>query len=212
MPMPRLGPVLAGLLVLMGCHASPPEPRPSPEALVAKRTSPAIVVPIALDLPLERLLEGHNEARRSRDMAPLRHSRMLAAAAAEQARHMANTGRISHRGTGGSDVLERAQSHGYNVRAVGENVASGQGTPEVVLVDWLSSPGHRRNILGDFDDLGLAQAKDESGRVYWCAVFGRAAQVPKSPPAVTAIRAIDTTEKVSRTPTVSRSNPPSRSR
>jgi uncharacterized protein YkwD len=137
---------------------------------------------------------------------------MLAAAAAEQARHMASAGRISHRGTGGSDVLERAQSHGYKVRAVGENVASGQGTPEVVLVDWLSSPGHRRNILGDFDDLGLAQAKDESGRIYWCAVFGRSARIPETPLPVTAIGEIDTTETVSPTSTASRTDPPSRSR
>ena len=45
---------------------------------------------------------------------------------------------------------------------------------------WMDSPGHRRNIVGDFEEMGAAQAEDDSGRPYWCVVF--ATPIPQLDP------------------------------
>lgn len=49
-----------------------------------------------------------------------------------------------------------------------ENVAWGQKSAEEVVADWMSSPAHRANLLGDWDVCGTAEH-----RGYWCAIFAR---------------------------------------
>jgi uncharacterized protein YkwD len=54
-----------------------------------------------------------------------------------------------------------------------ENVAFGQTTAESVVDGWLNSPGHRKNIEGDFTHIGvgIAQAKDRS--IYYTQIFAK---------------------------------------
>lgn len=54
-----------------------------------------------------------------------------------------------------------------------ENVAYGQTTAESVVEGWLNSPGHRKNIEGDFTHIGIgiAQAKDRS--LYYTQIFAK---------------------------------------
>jgi hypothetical protein len=40
--------------------------------------------------------------------------------------------------------------------AAAENVAQGQHTAAQMNADWMNSPGHRANILGDFTSIGIA--------------------------------------------------------
>ena len=54
-------------------------------------------------------------------------------------------------------------------RAIGENIAAGQKTPERVIEAWMNSPGHRANILDeDFTYLGVGYyyIKDDSENYY----------------------------------------------
>lgn len=54
-----------------------------------------------------------------------------------------------------------------------ENVAYGQTTAESVVDGWLKSPGHRKNIEGDFTHIGIgiAQAKDRA--LYYTQIFAK---------------------------------------
>jgi uncharacterized protein YkwD len=61
----------------------------------------------------------------------------------------------------------------------GENLAWGAGsygTVRSIFQAWMRSPGHRRNILGDYDDLGLSLQAGELGGLggvdVWAAHFG----------------------------------------
>ena len=47
-----------------------------------------------------------------------------------------------------------------------ENVAYGQRTVEDVVADWMASPAHKANLLGDWTTCG---AEGVDG--YWCAIF-----------------------------------------
>jgi uncharacterized protein YkwD len=61
----------------------------------------------------------------------------------------------------------------------GENLAWGTGTYGTVrsiFQAWMRSPGHRHNILGDYEDLGLSlrvgEVEDRADAAVWTAHFG----------------------------------------
>lgn len=72
-------------------------------------------------------------------------------------------------------LTQRVESAGYTGwSALGENVAAGASTPEQLVAGWMSSPGHRANILnGQFTELGVGIAGG-GGRygLYWTQHFG----------------------------------------
>lgn len=57
--------------------------------------------------------------------------------------------------------------------AYGENIAKGQRTADKVMAAWMSSSGHRANILrANYGSIGVACVK--SGNVYyWVQLFGK---------------------------------------
>ena len=62
-----------------------------------------------------------------------------------------------------------------SVRGAGENVAMNYGVGDVakVAVDgWIKSPGHRRNLLGDFDDCGIG-VFERHGKFYLTQLFAK---------------------------------------
>lgn len=53
----------------------------------------------------------------------------------------------------------------------GENIADGYKTPEIAMSEWMSSPGHKANILrSGFHQLGVA-AFTSGGHTYWVQDF-----------------------------------------
>lgn len=103
---------------------------------------------------------------------PLAASAALQRAAKAHADDMARRGVMEHAGGDGSTPAERATRAGYAWRFVGENVASGQSTPEQVVAEWLGSPRHCANIMSaDYSEMGVAVASSARG-VYWAQVFG----------------------------------------
>jgi uncharacterized protein YkwD len=62
---------------------------------------------------------------------------------------------------------------------VGENLAWGvgtYGTVRSIFRAWMRSPEHRRNILGDYEALGLSrqvgELEGQADTVVWTAHFG----------------------------------------
>jgi hypothetical protein len=37
---------------------------------------------------------------------------------------------------------------------------------------WMSSPGHRANVLGDYSEVGFGMSSSATGVLYWCVDFG----------------------------------------
>jgi uncharacterized protein YkwD len=98
----------------------------------------------------------------------------LAKAARAHSLDMANRNYFSHKAPDGSDVSDRVDRTGYRWRHVGENIATGQGSPEKVVSGWLSSPGHCANIMNaDFTQMGAAFAvnPDSDTTIYWTQVL-----------------------------------------
>ena len=122
------------------------------------------------------IVDAHNKIRYEHNLHPLRFNQSLTDAAQKHAQYMADTNRLSHYGKGLSRPSDRASKEGYAWYGVGENIAYGQLTVEEVMKDWMNSEGHRQNILGDYQDIGIAVVANKRGQLYWCVVFGKPAK------------------------------------
>lgn len=108
--------------------------------------------------------------------SPLAWNGALGEAALAHSRDMAAQRYFNHQGKNGGQTGDRARKAGYHWQRIGENIALGQRSPQEVVADWLTSPGHCANIMQrSFTDMGAAYAVNgdsESGNVYWTQVFG----------------------------------------
>ena len=66
----------------------------------------------------------------------------------------------------------RKQTTG-TINSAAENVAFGELTAEKVVDGWLHSPGHKKNIEGDYNFTGIGVSKDKDGRIYYTQIFLR---------------------------------------
>jgi uncharacterized protein YkwD len=120
----------------------------------------------------ERVVFAHNRIRAEKKLPALAVSPKLQAAADEHARDMAELGKMSHKGSDGSEPIDRIVTQGYKYRRAGENVAVGYFSTERLMKGWMDSPHHKKNILGSYSQIGVACATASDGKRYWCVTFG----------------------------------------
>lgn len=107
---------------------------------------------------------------------PLSWNCKLEEAARAHSEDMVKLEYFSHTGPDGVQTGKRVNNQGYRWLAVGENIASGQGSVDKVVDGWLSSPGHCANIMSDnFTEMGAArvEAPDSKYTPFWTQVFAR---------------------------------------
>jgi len=142
-----------------------------------------------LEAVRSEMLARVNAARRSAGLAPLKRNLDLDRAAQEHARDLLERGYFEHVSPEGATPMSRASAAGYR-GLVSENLHRRIGSIEVVLDDWLRSPGHRRNLLDPgANDLGIGLAigpgygSDPSGyRLIWVQSFGRRTEAARLAP------------------------------
>ena len=104
-----------------------------------------------------------NAERRARDRPALRDDSRLADAAERKSRHMVRESYFAHVGPDDRDVVDWTRDSGYvsggTSFKVGENLgwaSEGGATPATIVLGWMRSPGHRRNLLDErFRDSGI---------------------------------------------------------
>jgi len=78
----------------------------------------------------------------------------------------------------GADPGSRAADAGYNWYSIGENAYKSPQSPREAVRGWMNSPGHRANILGDYQHLGVGITLGGSGTYgdgdwyFWVQKFG----------------------------------------
>lgn len=106
-----------------------------------------------------------NQARADSGLPPLARNGQMDAVANNWANEMAAVNTMSHNPSYSEQI-----SAGWTSAA--ENVAYGQSTGAEMHVAWMNSPGHRKNILGDFTDVGIAFVH-AGGTTWGVQVFAR---------------------------------------
>jgi uncharacterized protein YkwD len=128
-----------------------------------------------------RIFDLINVERQRNGLKPLVFSEQLDRMAEIQAANMAYFQRMSHTLPEAQlpALGDRARYVGYPYREIAENVALGYPNPEAVVRGWMSSSGHRRNILNSsIIETGIAIARSSAGGLYYCQVFGRRLSSP----------------------------------
>lgn len=54
-----------------------------------------------------------------------------------------------------------------------ENVAYGPTSAKEVVKGWENSPGHRKNMLGNYKYIGIGISADKNGRLYYTQIFAK---------------------------------------
>jgi len=106
---------------------------------------------------------------------PLSLAPALTRAARAHSHDMAVHDYFSHTGSDGSTPGERATRAGYRWSMLGENIASGVGSPREAVAGWLASPEHCANIMtAGFRQMGVAFAVDPGNAqvIDWTEDFG----------------------------------------
>lgn len=96
-------------------------------------------------------------------MLPLKRSKFLEHLAGVQVRSMATKGVVQHSAKTIQELQEMLQS-----KCVGENVQSGTS---MATMHAVMSPVLLQNVLGDFQEYGVATAKGADGKMYMCQLF-----------------------------------------
>ncbi|AWK09991.1 hypothetical protein SSP531S_57310 [Streptomyces spongiicola] len=161
---------------------SPASPEPAAPKPAAPASQPATSKPAASpNTPapsapasgaVARVVQLVNSERGKAGCSPLTVNAKLAKAAQDHSKDMAAHRNMSHTGSDGSNPGTRITRAGYHWSTYGENVAYGYETPEKVMAGWMSSPGHKKNILNcEFKEIGVGLAQPGN---YWTQSFGTA--------------------------------------
>lgn len=110
-----------------------------------------------------------NEIRASYGLAAFRRDARLDAAARLHSEDMAARDYFAHVTPEGLTPTDRATAQGYG-GGVGENIAAGHANARAVMIGWMASAGHCRNILGVARDIGVGTAT--ASRPYYTQSFG----------------------------------------
>lgn len=109
-------------------------------------------------------------------LPPLTRDPTLDSAALAQSMGIALNSYFAHQSAlDGSQPFERVAATGLVVGSSAENIAAGQPTPQRAVDAWLKSPGHCRNIMGDFSHIGLSYVAGPSTKYnpVWTQVFAK---------------------------------------
>lgn len=116
------------------------------------------------------ILKYVNKHRADMGLKPLVNNATIAAAAEQHSKNMA-TKKIPFGHDGFNARMDKLAKQLPPSYSYAENVAEGATTAKEVVDQWLHSPGHKKNIEGDYNITGIGIAKSANGTLYYTQIF-----------------------------------------
>jgi uncharacterized YkwD family protein len=117
----------------------------------------------------KQVVDLTNQERAKYGLPALKVDPQLSKMARDKAQDMHDHHYFDHNSPTYGSPFDMMNKYGIQYNAAGENIAMGQPTPQEVVNDWMSSKGHRENILNkDFNYIGVGYVKDGN---YWVQEF-----------------------------------------
>ncbi len=119
-------------------------------------------------LVTDEILKLVNQHRQSIGLTSLTKNETATELAIDHTKYMISKKEISH-----DDFNQRADvlRDQENANDMAENVASFYPDAESVVMGWLNSPGHKKNIEGNYTYIGISAIKDKDGNYYYTQLF-----------------------------------------
>jgi uncharacterized protein YkwD len=121
----------------------------------------------------QRILDLTNEARAKDKLPALKVNATLLEVARAHSANMAKQHAMKHT-LDGKNPAQRVEKAGYDYRAAGENIATGDkgASAEALFQGWMDSKPHHENIMSPkYEEIGIGLATDDKGQVYATQVF-----------------------------------------
>ena len=144
------------VMMMLLADGAAPDKTPRPEGAKPKQVTPK-VQPTAFRLhPVEaKVVEQTNAMRARHGLPPLAVDQRLVQSARAHTAWMTRARRLRH-----------------TSRPVAENIAMGQSTAQEAVRSWMSSSGHRANILSSgYRRIGVSAYSAPDGTVFWTQQF-----------------------------------------
>lgn len=120
----------------------------------------------------EDILKLVNEERKKRGIAGLSLSEELNELANLKAKDMVQNNYFDHTSPTYGSLSDMMDEFGISFSTAGENIASGQASPQDVMKGWMNSDGHRANILNpSFTKLGVGYCDGGIYGTIWVQMF-----------------------------------------
>lgn len=121
----------------------------------------------------QRIHEKINDYRVSQGLAALSLDYRITNEARKYSAKMASgAAEFSHDGF--DERAANLEKQALNYESVGENLAMLQGYDDLAteaVNGWIASPGHRKNIVGDYELTGIGIVKNAAGEYYFTQLF-----------------------------------------
>lgn len=165
----RLLIVLSFFAFIQACTAPEPAKKSTPSASTTTKApepeSSSIAPAVERDV-----LHFINKHRESKGLAPLTFNATVAALARKHSTDMASK-KVPFGHQGLTNRTRSITTQMKSVTVVSENVARGAITAEQAVNLWLKSPGHKKNIEGNFKYTGIGVARDKRSQLYFTQIF-----------------------------------------
>ena len=112
-----------------------------------------------------------NQIREENGLEPFVYNEILAETARAHSQDMIDRNFFDHTNPDGKSPFDRMRDNGLSYSMAAENIAVGYPSPEAVVEGWMNSEGHRANILGGCEELGVGLALGGSYGYYWTQCF-----------------------------------------
>ncbi|MCL2774652.1 MAG: SafA/ExsA family spore coat assembly protein [Oscillospiraceae bacterium] len=113
-----------------------------------------------------------NAERDKYGLPPLTKNWEVARVARIKAQDMIDRKYFSHNSPIYGSPFNMMENFGLKFSSAAENIAQGQKSAAEVMNSWMSSPGHRANILSrTVTQIGVGAAKAANGTMYWVQLF-----------------------------------------
>lgn len=143
----------------------------SEKKVVVTPSTPVVNANLAPGLERD-VLSLVNEYRQSRKLPPLVPNPAMEYQARRHSMDMA-THRIPFGHQGLPFRMKYISDKVPGVKDVGENVAFGNLSARAVVNDWLKSPGHKRNIEGNYKFTGIGVTRNMQNQIYFTQIFAK---------------------------------------
>ncbi|WP_037327925.1 CAP domain-containing protein [Asinibacterium sp. OR53] len=144
----------------------------SPAQPVAEATPPPVTYRVVKSKMNDDILYYVNQHRLAKGLSKLQSFDAATVQAYNHSKNMA-TGRTPFGHTGFEDRINAIAKAEGRMSASAENVAYGELTAREVVQGWLKSPGHKKNIEGNYALTGIGTYTDNRGIVYFTQIFLR---------------------------------------
>lgn len=120
----------------------------------------------------QKVVELVNVERQKAGLSSLTLDTAISNIARMKSKDMATNNYFAHQSPTYGSAGDMLTKNGIKWSAWGENIASGQKTPQEVVTAWMNSPGHKANIMStNFSKLGVGYALNSNGTPYWTQMF-----------------------------------------